>query len=80
MKRISRYNKKMRFTYIKCAMFATALAILFFPSRTKFEKAGDNMFTVWLDGTQVGVVAEEDEADLFLARARRSGGSVRQGG
>ena len=71
MKKISRYNKKMRFTYIKYAMFSFALAIIFFPTWTKFEKAGDNIFTVWLDGTQVGVVAEEEDADLFLARARK---------
>ena len=71
MKKFSRYNKKMRFTYIKCAMFATTLAILFFPNRTKFEKAGDNMFTIRLNGTEVGVVSSEEEADLYLARARR---------
>lgn len=71
MKNISRYHKKMRFTYIKCAVAATALAVLFFPSRTKFEKAGDNMFTVWLNGTKVGVVSDEEEADLYLARARK---------
>lgn len=71
MKKFSRYNKKIRFTYIKCAMLALTLAILFFPSWTKFEKAGDNIFTVWLDGTQVGVVAQKEDADLFLARARK---------
>ena len=71
MKKFSRYNKKIRFTYIKCAMLALTLAILFFPSWTKFEKAGDNIFTVWLDGTQVGVVARKEDADLFLARARK---------
>lgn len=71
MKKISRHNKKMRFTYIKCAMCASALAILFFPQWTKFEKDGNNIFTIRLDGTEVGVVASEEEADLYLARARR---------
>ncbi len=71
MKKISRYNKKMRYIYIKCAVVASVLAILFFPTWTKFEKAGDNMFEVWLDETQVGVVAEREDADVFLARARK---------
>lgn len=29
------------------------------------------MFEVWLDETQVGVVAEREDADVFLARARK---------
>lgn len=71
MKKISRYNKKMRFTYIKYAGAAAVLAVLFFPTWTKFEKAGDNIFTVRLDGTEIGVVAEKEDADLCLAEARR---------
>lgn len=71
MKKFSRYNKKMRFTYIKYAAAASVLAVLFFPTWTKFEKAGDNMFTIRLNGNEVGVVAEKEDADLFLARARK---------
>lgn len=71
MKRLTRYNKKMRFTYIKTAVLAITLAILFFPTWTKFEKVGNNMFTVRLNGTEVGVVAEEEDADRFLVKARK---------
>lgn len=71
MKRLTRYNKKMRFTYIKIAVLAITLAILFFPTWTKFEKVGNNMFTVRLNGTEVGVVAEEEDADRFLVKARK---------
>ncbi len=71
MRKHSRYNKKIRFTYIKCAACACTLAALFFPTWTKFEKAGNNMFTIRLNGTEIGVVAEEKDADDFLARARK---------
>lgn len=71
MNKISKHHKKMRFTYIKCAVCALVVAVFFFPERTKFERAGDNMFTISLDGTKVGVVADREEADLFLARARK---------
>ena len=64
--------KKIRFTYMKTAVFsATVAAILFFPTWTKFEKAGDNMFTVLLDGEEIGVVAQEEDADECLLEARR---------
>ena len=64
--------KKLRFTYIKTAVFSTAFAaLLFFPTWTKFEKVGDNMFTVLLDGQEIGVVAQEEDADECLMEARK---------
>lgn len=64
--------KKLRFTYVKAAVFSTAAAaLLFFPTWTKFEKAGDNMFTVLLDGEEIGVVAQEEDADECLSEARK---------
>ena len=63
--------KKLRFTYIKAAVFSAVVAALFFPTWTKFEKAGDNMFTVLLDGEKIGVVAQVEDADRLLAEARR---------
>ncbi len=71
MKKISRYYKKMRFAYYKCAICAIFLAILLFPSREKFEKGGDNIFVVTLNGTEVGTASSKEEADLYLARARK---------
>lgn len=71
MKKLTRYYKKMRFTYIKYAFAAATLAALFFPTWTKLEKEGNNIFTVHLDGTEIGVVADEETADLCLVKARR---------
>lgn len=64
--------KKLRFTYVKTAVFSMAFAaLLFFPTWTKFEKVGDNMFTVLLDGQEIGVVAQEEDADECLLEARK---------
>jgi len=63
--------KRIRFTYIKTAVFSAMVAALFFPTWTKFEKAGDNMFTVLLDGEKIGVVAQVEDADRLLAEARK---------
>ncbi|MDE6606582.1 MAG: M23 family metallopeptidase [Lachnospiraceae bacterium] len=63
--------KRIRFTYIKTAVFSAVVAALFLPTWTKFEKAGDNMFTVLLDGEMIGVVAQVEDADRLLAEARK---------
>lgn len=63
--------KRIRFTYIKTAVFSAMIAALFLPTWTKFEKAGDNMFTVLLDGETIGVVAQVEDADRLLAEARK---------
>lgn len=71
MKKLTRYYKKMRFTYIKYAVVMAVLSILCLPTWTKLEKEGNNIFTVHLNGREVGVVADEETADLCLVKARR---------
>lgn len=71
MKKVSRYYKKMKIAYIKIAMLVMVIAILFFPSFQKLEKTGDNIYTVYLNGQQVGVVADKDMVDGCLIAARK---------
>ena len=71
MKKVSRYYKKMKIAYIKIAMLVMVIAILFFPSFQKLEKTGDNIYTVYLNGQEVGVVADKDMVDSCLIAARK---------
>ncbi len=71
MKKVSRYYKKMKIAYIKIAMLVMVIAILFFPSFQKLEKTGDNIYTVYLNGQEVGVVADKDMVDGCLIAARK---------
>ena len=48
----------MKIAYIKVAAFASFVSVFFFPSYQKLESTGDNIFTVYLNGTQVGIVAD----------------------
>lgn len=71
MKKISRHYKKMKIAYIKVAAAAIFVSILFFPTYQKLESTGDNIFTVYLNGTQVGIVEDSEQVDRCLIAARK---------
>lgn len=71
MKMISRHYKKMKIAYIKVAVIAILISIFFFPSYQKLESTGDNIFTVYLNGTKVGIVGDPEQVDKCLIAARR---------
>lgn len=71
MKKLTRHYKKMKIGYIKVAAFAIVVSILFFPSFQKLESTGDNIFTVYLNGTQVGIAADPAQVEVCLIEARK---------
>lgn len=71
IKKITRHYKKMKIAYIKVAVFASLASRFFFPGFQKLESTGDNIFTVYLNGIEVGTVADLDNMDNFLIEARR---------
>ena len=68
---ISRHYKKMKIAYIKVAVFASLVSIFFFPNYQKLESTGDNIFTVYLNSIQVGIVEDPGQADSCLIAARK---------
>lgn len=62
----------MRIAYIKVAVLACVAAAFFLPQWQSLESTGDNYFTVYLNGVQVGVMGDAKEADVCLIEARRS--------
>ncbi len=71
MKKISRYYKKMKIAHIKIAVLVIVISAFFLPNYQKLEHTGDNFFTVYLNGTQVGTVGDLDVVDECLIAARR---------
>ena len=71
MKKLSRHYKKIKIAYIKVAMTAIFIAILFFPNYQKLESTGDNIFTVYLNGAQMGVTDDPERAESCLIAARK---------
>ena len=44
--KITRYHKRLKYTYMKVAGGILVVAALFFPSYVKWEAPAENMFTV----------------------------------
>ena len=61
----------MKIAYIKVAVFVSVIAALFLPQRQTMESTGDNSFTVYLNGVQVGVMGDIEEVDECLIEARK---------
>ena len=71
MKILTRHYKKMKIAYIKSAVCVIFVSILFFPNYRKLESTGDNIFTVYLNGVQVGIASDSDQAEACLIAARK---------
>ena len=61
----------MKIAYIKVAAVVIFGSILFFPSYHKLESTGDNIFTVYLNDKQVGIVEDPKQVDRCLIAARK---------
>ena len=69
--RITKYRKIMKYTYIRWNMLILFLCLLFMRGYVKFESTGDNLFHIFVNGTQVGSVAHLESAEEMLWEARR---------
>ena len=52
-------------------MFVSVIAAFFLPQLQTMESTGDNSFTVYLNGVQVGVMGDIEEVDECLIAARK---------
>ena len=72
MKHITKYYKRLRFTYIKVIWAALAISAFFLPHYTRLESSGNNYFSVTVNGVNVGMVDEAAKVEAFIQEARRS--------
>lgn len=71
MKFITRRYKHMRFAVMKTAFLVVVLNIIFEPVFTKYVAEPDNLFKVYLNGTEIGFVGKNVDLDEVLCDARR---------
>ena len=71
MKYITSYYKRLKLRNIKIAVLAVFVSIFLLPSFVPFEKTGNNIFTVILNGREVGVVSKPEDAQDCILEARR---------
>ncbi len=71
MKCITKYYKRLRVTGLKVVLAALAIYALFLPNYTKFERTGNNYFSVTVNGIYVGMVDDVEKVDQYVREARR---------
>ncbi len=66
------FRNKIKIWFLRSAMVIVTVWILFMPSLVKFQKGGNNIFTVTLNGTEVGTVESRNDAYAALRLARKA--------
>lgn len=72
MKKITKYYKRLRISYIRTALFVILINILFLPSYTKYEPDGENLFHIILNGKNIGSCGKGTDVEELLREARLS--------
>lgn len=68
---ISRYHKKGRIAFLKVSLLALVLAALSLPTLEPIRHVGFNIYTLFVNDTEIGKVDGPEEADRLLNAARR---------
>lgn len=71
MKRLTGFYRKVYFYTFAVMCFVTAVAMFFLPQIEFFHRDGENRFTVFLYGEEVGVVSDKSVPEELLSEARR---------
>ena len=71
MKKTKIYHKKYKLTYIMSTVFTLFFCTLFLRGYTPFERTGNNIFYVQVNGQAVGTLGNSEEAEELLVQARR---------
>lgn len=64
--------KRLKFISIEVTLLTLFACTLFLKGYRSFQSVGENYFHVFLNGSEMGTVAEASEADELLVRARRT--------
>ncbi len=68
---ITGHYKSLRVRRLKIAVLAAVISLFFVPNFVRFERTGDNMFLVRLNGKEAGTVSSVEEARECFLEARR---------
>lgn len=64
--------KKYKFTYINATIITLFVCLLFVRGYTSFEKSGENLFHIQVNGQDVGTLGDKSRVGTLLLQARRN--------
>lgn len=68
---LTKHRLSTRYAYIKATLGTLFGCLLLLKGYITFEETGDNFFHVFVNGTEVGTVADTDTAEELLLQARK---------
>ena len=69
--KFTKYSGHIKIAYFKLVALIFIISLFLMPSYQKVESSGNNVFDISLNGTFVGTVSDESEAERLLWEARR---------
>lgn len=69
---VSRFHKKCKVAYLRVAFLASIISAFLLPEIKPIESVGNNIFTLYVNGIEIGKVDSPDDADMLMIKARRN--------
>lgn len=70
--RLSRFYKKYKITHLGISILAVIIAAFFLPSIRYYHSEGNNIYTLMINGHEMGTVDAPEDAERILNEARRT--------
>lgn len=70
MKKVTKFHRQIAISYLKTAALVMIVSFFLLPNYIKVEQDGNTIFTVYLNGKQVGTVSDIDKLEDYLLQAR----------
>ena len=77
--RFTKYRLRTRYEFLKATLITMFCCLFLLKGYVTFESTGDNMFHVFVNGTEVGTVADKRDAEDIIINARRQVASTGSG-
>ena len=71
MKKITRFSKHILISFVKACLLVLVASAFFMPSYVENDTDGYNIYTVFVNGTEVGAIEDLEILDECVANARR---------
>ena len=72
MKKITRFSKHILISFVKACLLVLVASAFFMPSYVENEADGYNIYTVFVNGTEVGAIEDLEILDECVANARKT--------
>lgn len=71
MSRVTQYNKRIKIVFMMTSLFALLIGLFLLPNFMTYSSEGENLFTIWLFGEEMGSVESEELAEEMIVQARK---------